>query len=129
MITGFTYGDVSVPEDPEVMLALLEAAYLEITNHANAMKLLTVTSSAQIIRKGPGGQWVRMPDLPADDTDELDIDYELCPAVARLIASYISKKNKKFHFSEAKRVIYDYDSKVEHFIKTQELAGAYDDIE
>ena len=128
MVTGFTFGDTSVPTDPEVMLALLEAAFLEITNHATALKLLTATADLHIIRKGPGGRWVRMPELPSDDTDEMDIDYELCPAVARLLASYISKKKPRVHFEEAKRIIYDYDSKVDHYIKSQELDGVYDDV-
>ncbi len=128
LITGFTFGDTIIPADQKVLLALMKAAFLEITNHATALKLLTANTSNQIIRKGPGGRWIRMPEVPADDSDEMDIDSELVPAVARLVSSYISKKEKRYHFNEAKRIIYDYDSKVQHFIKTQESNGEYDNV-
>ena len=128
LITGITFGDAMVPQDPEVMLGLLEMAYLEIANHTTAMKLLTSNINNQIVRKGPGSKWIRMPDLPNDDTEELDVDNELCPAVARIIASYISKEKSTKHFNEAKRIMYDYQAKIEAFIKDQARKGTYDGV-
>jgi len=66
-----------------------------------------------------------MPDLPEDDVDELDIDDELVPALARIIASYISKEKALFHTSKAKETIMAYESKVRAFILSREAAGDY----
>ncbi len=113
-------GDNKLPSDPEDMLAALEMAYIEISNKATALKLLTVNKDNAIMRQGPGDLYVRMPRLPRDDTDRLDIDSELIPAVSRIIASYISKEKTKLHLAIASEIIRDYEAKVVSYIEEME---------
>lgn len=125
----FLIGDNQLPEDADQMSAAVEMAYLQLSGQATALKLLTTDSASQIIRQGPGGTYIRMPELPTKDTDELDIDKELAPAVARLIASYISRDRSQYHESEARKVVRMYESKVRVFIEEQESEGRYIDVE
>ncbi len=122
-------GDNELPEDHEQLLAALEMAYIELAGQTTALKLLTVTAAVDIIRQGPGGTYIRMPRLPEEDSDELDIDSELSPAVARLIASYVSREKGQLHAHEAQKVIKAYESKVRVFIEENESEGAYVEIQ
>jgi len=117
----FLIGDNPPPKDDEVMLAVLETAYIELANDCTSLKLLTANKDADIIRTNSKGTYVRMPRLPIKMTDKLDIDNELCPAVARLMASYIAKDlNKKaYHKQEAAKAIMQYESKVRLFLQQQ----------
>jgi len=126
----FLFGDTQPPKDGEVMLVVLETAYLELANDCTALKLLTASKDADIIRTGPGSNYVRLPKLPKDSTDRLDIDSELVPAAARLMASYIAKdlKNKMYHKSEADKIIKQYESKVRLYMQQQEAKGVYDPV-
>jgi len=108
-------GDNQAPSG-EALIAALEMAYIEIANKTNALKLLTEDPDLSIIRKGPGRTFVRIPKLPKDPTDELDIDSELVPAVARYIASYISKDKAGIHLGIANNIIIDYNAKVEAYV-------------
>lgn len=114
MLKVFLMGDNPVPKDNDMILVTLETAYIELANECTALKLLTADEGDEIIRSGYGNTFVRMPNLPASDDDELDIDTELVPAVGRLMASYIAKElsSKAYHKSEAKKVITLYESKV-----------------
>ena len=124
----FLLGDNQPPKDDEMLLAVLETAYLELANDCTALKLLTASKDADIIRTGIGGSYVRLPKLPKNPTDKLDIDSELVPAVARLMASYIAKDlNKKaYHKQEANKVVMQYESKVRLYMQQQEARGVYD---
>lgn len=125
VIRVFLIGDHALPKDPDDLLAALEVAYIQIANQTTALKLLTPNISNAIIRQGPGNFYIRMPVLPDADTDELDIDSELGPAVARLIASYISKEKGAMHKREANELIRDYESKVRAYM--DELARQEED--
>ena len=109
-------GDNEIPTGGE-LVAALEMAYIEIANKATALKLLTVNKDNAIMRMGPGDTYVRMPTLPRDDTDELDIDSELVPAVARIIASYVSDKKGAIHMNTALKMITEYENKVQIYIE------------
>jgi len=112
--------------DEEQMLAALEMAYIELASKASALKLLTAEiTSNDVIRQGPGGTYLRMPTLPTKDTDQLDIDNELCPAVARIIASYLSREKGKLHQQEASKILSAYESKVRVFLEEQQSEGQY----
>lgn len=126
----FLIGDNPVPKDPDMMLAALETAYLELANDCTVLKLLTANKGEEIIRTGLGNTFVRMPDLPTELTDELDIDNELVPAVGRIIAGYIAKelKQKAYHKSEADKIIRQYESKVRAYMIKQEAAGNYSTV-
>ena len=120
-------GDNVIPQNPEILLSALEMAYIEIANQCTALKLLTANQGEQIIREGLSGSYVRMPTLPKIDTDELDIDSELAPAVARIMASYITKDKIQQHLTIAERIMGQYESKVRGFILSQEQRGIYTD--
>ena len=135
-----TYGDLKaqvsmlltsdnvLTNDKSKLLASLKFAYIEMADMATPLQWLTLDKSVAIMRQGPGDYYVRMPDMPLDDSDYLDIDSELVPAVARMIASYIAKEvnTKEYHRSKAELLMKRYDSKVRAFILKQEQSGAYD---
>ena len=119
-------GDNDIPEDNEQMLAAMEMAYIELSSKASSLRLLSADHASDIIRLGPNGTYLRMPNLPEDDSDELDIDPELAPALARILASYLSRNNQILHQSEANKVLVSYESKVRVFMERMEAEGAYD---
>ena len=125
VIRVFLTGDNVLPKDNDDILAALEVAYIQIANQTTALKLLTPNAGTNIIRQGPGNFYIRMPNLPDDDEDTLDVDTELVPAVARLIASYISKDKGPIHLYEAEKLIRDYESKVRAYM--DELARQDED--
>jgi len=134
LTTGFLIGDNKLPSDPDVLLALLEAAFVEVSTLADSLHLMTVSTNVNALRMGPttlvestevtstgtetsflefkNEYLIRFPELPVVGTDEIDIDQELCVPVARLLASYISKEKGGIHKSIALRMILDYNAKV-----------------
>ena len=110
----FLGGDYSLPKDDDKKLIALKSAYYFAADHCTALKLLTGNKDTAIIRMGPGNSYVRMPNLPRDVTDKLDIDSELCPAIARVIAHYVAKdiNMKEYHKNEALELFRRYEAKV-----------------
>lgn len=127
-VNGLLTLDTILPEDADSLLGLLEMAYNDVTAHADALHLLTLNRDGDIARLSHGEYLMRFPELPTDDDDELDIDNELCFAVARLLASYVSDKKGPLHFGEAKRLIRNYNSKVFEILETiqEQEDGTYD---
>ena len=125
----FLIGDNELPDDPEMLTASVEMGFLQIADKATALKLLTTGSPSQLIRQGPGGTYVRMPDLPTSDSDIMDIDNELCPALARYMASHVSREKAAYHTSEAEKIIRGYESKVRVYIEERESEGEYANVE
>lgn len=121
MLKVFLLGDNPPPKDPDMLLVSLETAYMELANDCSALKLLTANKGEEIIRTGPGNTFVRMPNLPENPDDVLDIDSELVPAVGRIMAGYIAKElsSKGYHKSEAAKVIKQYESKVRTYQLSQ----------
>ena len=112
-------GDVTLPADEDVFLAGLEMAFYELANKCTALKLLTPDISDPIVRQGPGNLYIRKPTLPEIDSDDLDIDDDLVPALARILASYLSETAKiKIHQMEANNIIFTYEKKVDKFLST-----------
>lgn len=117
--------DFPLPEDDESIKALLEMAYNYLTDKCQILNLQTEDKSATIKRLGRGKMMVRKPELPETDEEELDIDDDLGPAAASLIASYISEKKTAIHQSRADAIIRDYNAKVDEFIESlEEFQGA-----
>lgn len=117
--------DFPLPEDDVSVKALLGMAYNYLVDKCQVLNLQTEDKSASIQRLGRGNHLVRRPDMPENDNDELDIDEELCYAVASLIASYISEKKIAIHQSRADEIIRSYNAKVDEFIESiEELSGA-----
>ena len=111
-------GDNVLTKDNNEVLVLLSYAFDKIANQSNALKLFTASSAeTQIVRQGPGKLFIRMPILPQDDADELDIDSELCYAAARYICSFVSREKGGIHVNEAMNLIRAYNQKVEVFLE------------
>ena len=71
-----------------------------------------------------------MPILPEDDSDELDIDDELCFAAARFMCSFVSREKGGIHVNEAQHLIRMYNQKVQTFFENIDQDGDlvdYDD--
>ena len=115
-VTGLLTGDNMLPEDPEVLLGLLEMSFSEIATHAKAMRLMTLYKGDNIARATNGNYYIRYPEVPVEDTDELDLDNELCFPVARFIASYVSDRKGPAHYAEGRRLIREYNSKVDELL-------------
>lgn len=112
LTTGLLIGDNNLPKDDAVFKALLSYAFNMISNKAEALRLMTMNSTEDIVRLGPGEYLVRKPNMPTLDTDELDIDHELGFAAARYIASMLSKEKIQIHQQYADDEILKYNSKV-----------------
>ena len=112
LVTGLLIGDNVIPKDDAVMKSLLSYAFDMIENKAEALRLMSINSTEEIIRLGPGEYLVRKPNLPALDTDELDIDHELCFVAARYVAAMLSKEKIKIHQDYGDDGILRYNSKV-----------------
>jgi len=121
-------GDFTVPAEDVRLIPLLKLAYTEIADMATPLKWLTLNKDVAILRQGVGDYFVRMPSLPVDPTDELDIDSELVPAVARLMASYIAKElsTKAYHKAESAKILKKYDAKVRGYMNNKDCNREYD---
>ena len=118
---AFLANDFQLPQDDELVKALLKMAYKYIANKCQVLNLQTLDKSANITRLGRGGMLVRLPDLPKSDEDELDIDDDLGYVACNLIASYMSEKRFSLFQSKADEIIRDYNAKVDELIETYAL--------
>jgi len=125
MLKVLLIGDNIPPKDDNDMIAALEMAYIETANKTTELKLLTVNPDNAIMRSAPGNNYVRIPDLPNSDNEELDVDSELVPAVARIMASYVSKNKGAEHRALAHEIITLYESKVRVFLLQQDQRNEY----
>ena len=112
LVTGLLIGDNVIPKDDVIFKSLLSYAFDMIANKAEALRLMTMNSAEDIVRLGPGEYLVRKPNLPELDTDELDIDHELCFVAARYIAAMLSKEKIKIHQDYGDNGILRYNGKV-----------------
>ena len=112
LVTGLLIGDNVIPKDDVIFKSLLSYAFDMIANKAEALRLMTMNSTEDIVRLGPEEYLVRKPNLPELDTDELDIDHELCFVAARYIAAMLSKEKIKIHQDYGDNGILRYNGKV-----------------
>ncbi len=128
LVKALLIGDNTLTKDNNEVLVLLSYAYNKIANQADALKLFTaVTEDMRIIRQGPGKLYVRMPSLPEDDIDELDIDDELAYVAARYICSFVSREKGGIHVNEAMTLIRAYNQKVQVFFENMAQDGELED--
>lgn len=118
---GLLSSDFPLPEDDSSVKALLGMAYSYIADKCQVLNLQTEDKSAMIQRLGRGKHLVRVPELPDEDSSELDIDHELGYAAASLVASYVSEKKVAIHQGRADDIIRSYNAKVDEFIESWEL--------
>ena len=121
LVTGLLIGDNAIPKDDAVIKSLLSYAFDMIANKAEALRLMTMNSTEEIVRLGPGEYLVRKPNLPTLDTDELDIDHELCFVAARYIAAMLSKEKIKIHQDYGDDGILRYNGKVYQILEKVEI--------
>ena len=112
LTSGLLIGDNSLPKDDAIFKSLLSYAFNMISNKAEALRLMTMSSTEDIIRLGPGEYLVRTPKIPESDSEELDIDHELGFVAARYIASMISKEKIAIHQQYGDDEILKYNGKV-----------------
>lgn len=109
--------DFPLPEKDEEIKALLGMAYIYLMDKCQVLNLNTQDKSDKIHRLGRGTYLIRKPDMPTTDDEDLEIDDELGPVVASLIASYISEKRTAIHQSRADDGIRSYNAKVDELIE------------
>ena len=112
LIRGLLHGDNMVPTDDETLLGLVEYSLNMISERAESLHLLTLNKAEIVQRLATGSYMIRKPALPEKDEDELDIDEDLCFALARYTASLISKDKVKLHEEKAEDIIMKYNQKV-----------------
>jgi len=122
--------DNSLPQDDTKIKASIRTAFTEMADMATPLKWLTMNKGENILRLATGDFFIRKPDLPKVDTDVMDIDSELVPAVARMIASYVAKEvsTKQYHRRLAEELMKRYDAKTRAFMLRQEQLGEYDSV-
>lgn len=121
LISGLLVGDNLLPNDPNVLKELVAYALLTVANKADSLHLMTLSTTDDVLRLAQGDYLIRMPITPSLDDDLLDIDEELAPAVARFIASYISREKGGIHAEAANRIILDYNAKTYEIIEQMQL--------
>ena len=121
LVTGLLIGDNVIPKDDAVMKSLLSYAFDMIANKAEALRLMTMNSTEEIVRLGPGEYLIRTPKIPETDDEELDIDNELCFVAARYIAAMLSKEKIKIHQDYGDDGIRRYNGKVYQILEKVEI--------
>ncbi len=117
LIIGLLTGDNKIPQEEFVLQSLVGSALLTVANKADAVKLMTLDPDVPILRLGQGDYFVRKPIEPINDDDIVDIDDELIPAVARYVASMVSKEKGGIHVNAADRIVLDYNGKTWELIE------------
>jgi len=120
-------GDNILPDDDDQVKSLLSYAYNKVATEADALKLFTASKDNAILRQGPGRTFIRVPDLPKDDNDELDVDSELGFPTARYICSFISREKGGIHVMEAQTLIRHYNAKVQAYLESLDQANELED--
>ena len=121
---GLLTGDNVLPDDPEVLKGLVSYALTTTAMKADSLHLMTLSTTANVLRLSQGDYLIRMPDTPEFDEDIVDIDEELTFAVSRFLASYLSASKGGIHVDAANRIILDYNAKTWE-ITEQMQAEAY----
>ncbi len=128
-VRGLLIGDNDLPMNEEGnvdesrMAALLEMAYIELSSKCTGLRQLTEeVGDNSILREGPGGTYLRIPTLPSSDGEVLDIDNELAPAVARILASYITKNREARHQKALAAILASYEAKVIRYVEQNAIA-------
>ena len=109
--TGLLTGDIVLPQNPDVLKGLMQYALTTVATQADSLHLMTLSTAADVLRLASGDYLIRVPAVPLVDEDILDIDEELTFAVARYLASYLSKEKGDIHVNAADRIIKDYNAK------------------
>ena len=105
-------GDTKLPTDEVLLRPLVDYGLQKLAMKADSLRLMTKDSNSNIIRLATNKMYIRKPQLPHSDTDDMDIDDELTYALSNYIASFISKNKPEKFAAEAKAITEDFNSKV-----------------
>jgi hypothetical protein len=114
LTSALLFGDTKLPDNSSFLL-LLEQSFQYILNESTPLKLITQSKDFTLMRvltNGDSPRYLRKPRVPLNDGEELDIDDELCFAVANLVASYLSKRKPDYFKRYAIEVIAQYNMKI-----------------
>ena len=111
LLSGLLIGDNVMPKEDDSLLGLLQYALTTVATKADSLHLMTLDVNSNVLRMAKGDYLIRYPELPEDEEDHIDIDEELVFAVARYMASYMSKAKGGIHVQAADRIIMDYNAK------------------
>lgn len=153
LLQGLLTGDNVIPDDDGVLGGLMGYALQQVATQADSLHLMTLSTTANVLRLAHGDYLIRMPveptsittavdalvggetseeieaaqaaDLAATDNQLLDIDEELVSAVARYVASMLSRDKGGIHVKAADRIIKDYNAKTWEILE-QMLLEAYE---
>jgi len=126
--SGLLTGDTVLPKSDDVVIGLLQYALTTVAMKADSLHLMTLSTTANVLRLGQGDYLIRMPEVPEDDVDLIDIDEELTFAVARIMASYISATKGGIHVDAANRIILDYNAKTYEILRQMQLEALEDGV-
>ena len=121
LVKGLLIGDTAMPIDNDTTLALMDYSLNMISEKAESMHLLTLNKSEIIQRMATGSYMIRKPVLPEKDEDEIDIDEDLCFALARYMASLLSREKGEVHRNYGDDVIMKYNHKVYQILEDIKL--------
>jgi len=118
-LTGaFLSGDNTMASDETVRLILLEEALHIVASKAETLTLETTDEALYVLRQGSAGDdnvFIRIPETPVDGNSIIDIDRLLIPAVARYMASFVSREKMEWHEKKAEDIINIFNNKVYHY--------------
>lgn len=105
--------DVALSDNDADVIPLVEEAILNIANRYKVLKLITKSENFKVLRSLGNGYYIRNPKLPRLG-DELDIDSELCFAVANFVAAAVASNplNRNIWNKRAKKIVKDYSFKL-----------------
>jgi hypothetical protein len=126
LVEALLAGDTVFVNDHHKRLALLDYALNEVANKAHSQRLLTEDIDGNhIVRLAFDDAYIREATLPENDEEVIDLDRGLCFAVARYIASFLSKhpSNVAKHERAAEELVMLYNGKIEAFIEKENQQG------
>jgi len=112
LCSSLLIGDTKLPTDNLKLLPLVDYGLQKIAMKADSLRLMTKNGSASIVRVASNKQFIRKPNLPSLDDDIIDIDDELCYALANFVCGFLSKNKPDKFNAEAQTVMNDFNSKV-----------------
>ena len=111
LVEALLSGDHTLVVNEEARVALLAYAYEEVSNLSEVLTNERDGDGVNQVRVTTIGH-VKRPDLPSNGDSAIDVDYGLCFAVARFMASYVSKEKFSIHREAAIEIINTYNRKV-----------------
>jgi hypothetical protein len=116
LVEALLTGDHTLVKDAEVRLALLEYALEQTAEMGDSLVLYREGEEHKInsLRQSGNGYIVRAT-LPERDDDIIDIDQGLTFAVARFMASYVSKEKFSLHEKRAIDIVQMHNNKLSSY--------------